>query len=65
MSRYANQLGIEKIAHILGHTNTKTTMKYLGLEFMDMDESMSAYFEHQQKQWVSCPENGAKVRLAR
>jgi len=62
---YFARVEIEKIAHILGHTDTKTTMKYLGLEFMDMDESMSAYFEHQQKQWVSCPENGAKVRLAR
>ena len=46
---------IEKIAHILGHTDTKTTMKYLGLEFMDMDESMSVYYEHQQKQWTAAP----------
>ena len=56
---------IEKIATILGHTDTRTTMKYLGLEFVNMEDSMKRYYEHQQQQMHVCPENGAKVLLAR
>ncbi len=37
----------ERIAAILGHSDTRTTMKYLGLDLVDMEEDMSLYFAFQ------------------
>jgi len=37
----------ERIAAILGHSDTRTTMKYLGLDLVDMEDDMSRYFAFQ------------------
>lgn len=60
---YFAKVEIEKIAHILGHTDTRTTMRYLGLEFMDMQDSMTRYAEYQQRQY-GLPQNQGKNALS-
>jgi len=37
----------ERIAAILGHSDTRTTMKYLGLDLVDMEDDMNRYFAFQ------------------
>lgn len=37
----------ERIAAILGHSDTRTTMKYLGLDLIDMSDDMAGYFAFQ------------------
>jgi len=48
--------GVElvKISLVLGHSDTKTTLRYLGLEFDDVQEGMEvydAYFENQKERF--------------
>jgi len=48
----------EKIAHILGHAKTRTIMKYLGLELVNIEDSMNRYYQHQQQQYAIAPKTG-------
>lgn len=47
---------IETIAGILGHSDTKTTMLYLGIDQADMAHAMNLIAEYQKA--VKCPEKG-------
>lgn len=38
---------IEKIARIFGHSDIRTTLKYLGLDHEDMSEAMKQYAQYQ------------------
>ena len=44
---YRSGVRIEKIAKIFGHADTRTTIRYLGLDFEDMDEAMQQYSQYQ------------------
>ena len=44
---YRSGVRIEKIAKIFGHADTRTTIRYLGLDFEDMDEAMVQYSQYQ------------------
>ena len=44
---YRSGVRIEKIAKIFGHADTRTTIRYLGLDFEDMDEAMAQYSQYQ------------------
>ena len=37
---FFNDIPIEKIAEILGHTNTMTTKKYIGINITDMEKAL-------------------------
>ena len=47
---------IESIAGILGHSDTKTTMLYLGIDQQDMARAMDLLAQYQKS--VKCPEKG-------
>lgn len=38
---------IEDIARIFGHRDTKTTLRYLGLDYDDMSDAMTLYAQYQ------------------
>lgn len=44
---YRSGIRLEKIAKIFGHADTRTTIRYLGLDFEDMDEAMAQYSQYQ------------------
>lgn len=44
---YRSGVRLEKIAKIFGHADTRTTIRYLGLDFEDMDEAMVQYSQYQ------------------
>jgi integrase len=44
---YRSGVRLEKIAKIFGHADTRTTIRYLGLDFEDMDEAMAQYSQYQ------------------
>ena len=44
------------MAKILGHSDTRTTLHYLGLDYEDMSSAFSRYAEYQKM--VKCPEKG-------
>jgi integrase len=44
---YRSGVRLEKIAKIFGHADTWTTIRYLGLDFEDMDEAMVQYSQYQ------------------
>lgn len=44
---YRAGVRLEVIARIFGHSDTRTTIRYLGLDFEDMSEAMQAYAEYQ------------------
>ena len=44
---YRSEVRIEKIAKIFGHADTRTTIRYLGLDFEDMDDAMAQYNQYQ------------------
>ncbi len=39
-------VSIENIANIIGHSDTKTTIRYLGLDFDDMGDALSQYHNY-------------------
>jgi len=47
---------IETIARIFGHSDTKTTLHYLGLEYEDMSSAMRQYAQYQKN--ALCPKTG-------
>lgn len=53
---YRAGVRIETIARIFGHSDTRTTIKYLGLDHEDMMPAMSAYAEYQKN--ILCPKSG-------
>jgi integrase len=53
---YRAGVRIETIARIFGHSDTRTTIKYLGLDHEDMKPAMSAYAEYQRN--ILCPKSG-------
>ena len=44
---YRSGVRLEQIARILGHADTRTTIKYLGLDFEDMSDAMQQYAQYQ------------------
>ncbi len=44
---YRAEIRIEAIARIFGHADTRTTIRYLGLDFEDMSSSMKQYAQYQ------------------
>lgn len=44
---YRSGARLEQIARIFGHADTKTTIRYLGLDFEDMSETMANYARYQ------------------
>jgi len=44
---YRAGVKIEKIARIFGHSDTRTTLKYLGLDHEDIGEAMKQYAQYQ------------------
>jgi len=44
---YRSGASIEIIARIFGHSDTRTTMHYLGLDYEDMSGAMNAYAQYQ------------------
>ncbi len=44
---YRSGVRLEQIAKIFGHSDTRTTIRYLGLDFEDMSETMNAYARYQ------------------
>lgn len=44
---YRSGVRLEQIAKIFGHADTRTTIKYLGLDFEDMSDAMSQYAQYQ------------------
>jgi integrase/recombinase XerD len=43
---YRSGVRLEHIAKIFGHADTKTTIRYLGLDFDDMSDAMSKYAQY-------------------
>jgi hypothetical protein len=43
---YRAGVKIEKIARIFGHSDTRTTMKHLGLDHEDMSEAMKHHAQY-------------------
>jgi integrase/recombinase XerD len=46
---YRSGVAIEEIASILGHEDTKMTLKYLGLEHDDLSGAMEKYYQYDKK----------------
>jgi len=44
---YRAGVRIEQIARIFGHADTRTTIRYLGLDYDDMSDAMSLYAQYQ------------------
>jgi integrase len=49
---YRSGVQIEIIARIFGHTDTRTTARYLGLDLEDMNSAMHKYAQYQKSQVV-------------
>jgi len=47
---------IEHIARLFGHSDTKTTLHYLGLDYDDLGDAMRLYAQYQKN--LICPEKG-------
>jgi integrase/recombinase XerD len=46
---YRSGVKIEEIASILGHEDTKTTLRYLGLDHDDLSQAMETYYQYDQR----------------
>ncbi len=46
---YRSGVKVEEIASILGHEDTKTTLRYLGLDHDDLSHAMETYYQYDQK----------------
>lgn len=44
---YRAGVKLEEIAKIFGHADTRTTIRYLGLDFKDMSDAMKVYAQYQ------------------
>jgi len=53
---YRSGVSIELIARKFGHTDTRTTMKYLGLDFEDLSAAEDLYAKYQAS--LICPKKG-------
>jgi len=49
---YRAGVPLEVIAKIFGHADTRTTVRYLGLDFDDMSSAMEQYARHQKGEFV-------------
>ena len=54
---YRAGVPIEIIARKFGHTDTRTTMKYLGLDFEDLSAAETLYAKYQAS--LVCPKTGS------
>ena len=56
MWMYCAEVSTEIIAKIFGHSDTRTTIRYLGLDYDDMSDAMQKYARYQKG--AICPKVG-------